>query len=732
MSIFKIYMSKSLAFLCVLLNTLLLSLVIIPTTFGQERPLLNPTNDSGTVKPRPDPTVISSRNVIVDIQLLREAQRILIPLFDNVSIVVVRSKIENTRKGFAWTGKVENQPGSLVSLSVVGNVTIGNIWAGGGKHYAIRYLGRGVHSLQRIDQSKFPPSGEPNNPRPFPRPDNGEACSTDPPTEIDVLVVYTDDARAAAGGNEAIEGEIYNAVALTNESYHNSDIYQRLRLVHLAEVNYDETQDTHKDRARLEAKFDGFLDHVHALRDTYGADVVVLIVETNEDVCGTTNIMETVSTDFESYAFAVVIRKCAGSYMAFAHELGHIMSARHHWGMDDTDGKPFHYNHGYYNCLPTASVGPWYTVMATWFACFSSGGSEVIPYWSNPDQIYPPGNPLSEPLGTNDPSQPTNNRLTLNNTALTVANFRCSSPMANNVWMKDTWKDTGAEPDPLTAGQAMWKSPYIWIRNKQDTNLVYQHKHQNPEFGQWNYIYVKLHNGKSQVANGILELYWAHASTGLSWPGDWTYITGVPVNGFSAHSTKIIEVPWNNLPGTGHYCLLARWNSGSEPMLETNDIVSNVRNSNNLVWRNLNIVDFVPDSVQEADFIVRNSSKEKASISLKIASPENELDHSFILDGQVIVRFDDSLMKAWTLGGMQGSGFTSLGGNEFLVKDPAGAKFENLIMNGLQIGRTHVKFTKLATTPKRQYIIDAIQYKTGQQSAVIGGVSYEIHTDTHK
>ena len=37
-----------------------------------------------------------------------------------------------------------------------------------------------------------------------------------------------------------------------------------------------------------------------------------------------------------------------------------------------------------------------------------------------------------------------------------------------NVWMKDTWDDTGAEPDPAQNNEVMWKSPYIWIRNSQD------------------------------------------------------------------------------------------------------------------------------------------------------------------------------------------------------------------------------------------------------------------------
>src|SRR6185436_6482792 len=101
----------------------------------------------------------------------------------------------------------------------------------------------------------------------------------------------------------------------------------------------------------------------------------------------------------------------------------------------------------------------------------------------------------------------------------TVANFRCTSPGADNVWAKDTWNDTGAEPDPATAGEAMWKSPYIWVRRTQDATLTKQHQHENPVNGVQNFVYVKLHNGGGDTS-GNLNLYFAQASAGLSWPAD--------------------------------------------------------------------------------------------------------------------------------------------------------------------------------------------------------------------
>src|SRR5262249_22892410 len=224
---------------------------------------------------------------------------------------------------------------------------------------------------------------------------------------------------------------------------------------------------------------------------------------------------------------------------SFGHELGHLMGARHDWVADDTNNSPYTYNHGFVMATPTAPAEPWRTVMA--YDC-PPPGCPRVPYFSNPNVNYPAG---GDAMGVANGPQQANNSLTLNNTALTMANFRCISPGVNNVWMKDTWKDTGLEPDPNTAGQSMWKSPYIWVRNAQDAELVNQHRHENPIFGQTNWVYVKLHNGGAAAANGNLELYFAQASSGLSWPGDWTLLTTIPVNGFAAHSTRVVEAQWD-------------------------------------------------------------------------------------------------------------------------------------------------------------------------------------------
>ena len=102
---------------------------------------------------------------------------------------------------------------------------------------------------------------------------------------------------------------------------------------------------------------------------------------------------------------------------------------------------------------------------------------------------------------------------------------------------------------------------------------------------------------------------------------------------------------------------------------------------------------------------------------------------SFIAHGRLTVRFSESMMRAWRRGGGKGSGFDIVGQN-FVLNDPAGAVFANFITNPDFVGTVTLTFSRLPTTPKQTYFIDAIQVRspTGDPivPALVGGVSYEI------
>ena len=114
--------------------------LLLPGSKAQTGPLLAPTNSQVSTNAKQNPTVIRSQNVVVNIQQLKDPQlsRLTVPLFNGATVVLTRNRVETTREGgFLWHGKIADQPGSSVILSVVGEVLIGNIATQNGERYQI-------------------------------------------------------------------------------------------------------------------------------------------------------------------------------------------------------------------------------------------------------------------------------------------------------------------------------------------------------------------------------------------------------------------------------------------------------------------------------------------------------------------------------------------------------------------------------------------------------------------
>jgi hypothetical protein len=385
-----------------------------------------------------DPTAIRSRLVAVDFSLVGApdafgdtrsgvSDTLTLNFFPDAVFAAVLDRVDiDPAEGFSWIGHLEGVELSQVALVVKDGVMVGNVTAPG-VFYRVRYAGDGAHVIHQVDWTAFPPEAEPITVAPPEGAVDGAArtLAADDGSVIDVLVVYTDDALAYYGGNtSAVESMINLAVSETNAGYTNSGVDQRLYLVHTAMVPYAEESINWSlpsgwstVLAQLRATSDGYMDQVHTLRDTYCADEVVLIVNSG-GYCGIGYLMQSVSHGFEDYAFAVVSRSCATGYYSFAHELGHNMGCHHDRANASGQGA-FSYSYGY-----QAPDEVFRTIMA--YNC--SGGCPRVNYWSNPDVWYG-GQPMGVVYTAPDSAD---NHLTLNNTALTVANFRtsCSTPVA--------------------------------------------------------------------------------------------------------------------------------------------------------------------------------------------------------------------------------------------------------------------------------------------------------------
>lgn len=367
-----------------------------------------------------DPSILRSRLVAVDFNQLTMADSgasspsLALNLFPDASFTVVIDKIRRNSSGsLSWIGRLQGIPLSSVTLVVSGNMLVGNISMIGSMYQIRHFSDGGVHVIHQIDQSKLPPDGEPIvPPRGFA--DSRETKVTtqaDDSAIIDVLVVYTATARTTAGSASAMNALIDLAETETNVSFSNSGINTSVRVVRREEVTYSETNFSFSQA--LSDVTNGSIPNVSTLRDTYGADVVVLLVKGDNSLCGLSWLMDPVSSTFESKAFSVTQQNCATGSYTFGHEIGHNMSARHDRASDNTDS-PFAYNHGYVD-----SLHGFRTVMASTTSCTTC---TRIQYWSNPNVSYL-GNPVGVAVGS---SLAADNRKTLNTTASTVANFRTS------------------------------------------------------------------------------------------------------------------------------------------------------------------------------------------------------------------------------------------------------------------------------------------------------------------
>jgi peptidyl-Asp metalloendopeptidase len=417
--------------------------------------LFVPSPLQGDLKSALDPTIIRARFVNINFPLLNaqtdsstdktiSAKTLPLNLFPDLFYTAVLDRREITGKNLIWVGHLEGIAFSTVILVTEEGIMSGNISLPGG-FYQVRYAGNGVHAVYQINQAAFPPEADPI-PADIPPTESIEPISGSAPddgSQIDILVVYTPAMRSAAGGTTAVNTLINLAVTETNTGYANSGVNQRLRLVHATEVSYTESGVYGTDLDRLTNPSDGYLDNVHTLRNTYGADLVQLLVESfssSPGTCGVAWLMTTVSHAFEAKGFSVVRRECATGYYSFGHEFGHNMGSHHDWNTTSELGA-YKYSKGYQD-----SLKQFRTVMA--YDCAPTSCTRIN-YWSNPDVYY-----LGRPTGViyTDPNVPADNRRSLNNTAYTVANFRSSvNPIGQKVYLPLILKASGPTP-------GYWKS----------------------------------------------------------------------------------------------------------------------------------------------------------------------------------------------------------------------------------------------------------------------------------
>ena len=373
-------------------------------------------------------------------------------LFDDVGFSVVVDRLTPTESGYALSGRLDGVPFGTMTLVVNGAVVAGTVRSPAAM-YAIRSAGSGAYLIREVDSSWLldelePPVPAWHNPgsqlgplapnlSPADRPVDRLAEDADDGSVVDVVVFYTPAARAAVGGVARMETLIDLFVSETNQAYRDSDVVQRIELVETEEVAYTEAYGNFYDLTRITNKEDGHVDEIHAIRDVYAADMVHLLMA-SQDCNGRAWIMTDVSHHFEEWAFSVSGTGCADlGGIVFAHELGHNMGLWHDryaensaGNLDSHGNHPYPYSYGYVNQRAFEPMAPtssrWRTIMAQDDQCRSFSCPPLLRF-SNADQrvngdaLGVPGDQASASV-----TGPADARRNLDNTRLTIANFRPS------------------------------------------------------------------------------------------------------------------------------------------------------------------------------------------------------------------------------------------------------------------------------------------------------------------
>ena len=241
--------------------------------------------------------------------------------------VTVRGRIEGFPLGYIILSTHKGQ--SLVTINIPEL----------GKQYAIQYdVLAQSHYLIEVDPAKIdqleggpsltPPPPEKTETEILPDPITWDQGINDPAT-INAMIVYTPAAKAWADTNGGgINNVIAQAMAKAQLVLDNSNTLVTIQLAHAQEVTYTESGASSTDLNRLTATSDGYLDEVHSLRDTYGADLVAMFTEVN-DTGGLGWLLNSTSGS-PTYAFCINRVQQVGWTYTQIHEMGHNMGLHHH------------------------------------------------------------------------------------------------------------------------------------------------------------------------------------------------------------------------------------------------------------------------------------------------------------------------------------------------------------------------------------------------------------------
>lgn len=326
-----------------------------------------------------------------------------------------------------------------------------------------------------------------------------------------------------------------------------------------------------------------------------------------------------------------------------------------------------------------------------------------------------------------------------------------------DLWSQNTPEDIGNEPDEES--DAFWRSDDIWVRNQNDG--INQQEHQNPEyrpdgFGS-NFVYVRIRNrGCEQSEDVTVKLYWAKASTSLGWPSPFDgNITEPALMGgligagqtgiIEGRGYNILEFPWyppnpEDYSSLGadksHFCLLSRIETSPNSPYgmtfpEGSSLYENVKNNNNIVWKNITIVDEHQEGNRVAYVSVGNYEKSANPMKFIFRSPSDKKKYNIFKWGTIEINLGKELFNTWEKGGSIGDGIKA-GKNFTISLSKTDAWIGNIAIKPYDIYTIRMQFFPFKESIEGYHIffLDVFQYefeKEGKERE-IGGQRFVFKT----
>ncbi|MGB3077002.1 MAG: M4 family metallopeptidase, partial [Chitinophagales bacterium] len=199
-----------------------------------------------------------------------------------------------------------------------------------------------------------------------------------------------------------------------------------------------------------------------------------------------------------------------------------------------------------------------------------------------------------------------------------------------DLFVRDNLADSGTEP---FGGSYLWASPDIINRKIAVSNpvvafadLTNDSLWENVEYGQNNFVYVRVQNRGDVTGDTTVNVYMSGATT-FGTPASWIHVGSTLVTSVAPGTMKVsnaITFASALIPAPGHYCMIAVLSSPLDPAPDHSLITSVsqyldfVRNTNNIAYRNMDVEDIMPGVPGSYGAVIQNMKDQPEYYDLKI------------------------------------------------------------------------------------------------------------------